>query len=97
MTSCIKVMLGEAALGFIGLVALEIAGAILFPSITDTDEIKSVVAKFITFGDPLPNGFRYFHGYILAGIAFVHLYLGPTSYGAAQPCQTKRCFNLTSV
>jgi hypothetical protein len=70
----VKVLLGVAALGLVSLIALLIGGAMLIHSITDTDKVKSVAAKFMTIGDPLPNGFHYFHGYVVAGIPFIQIW-----------------------
>jgi hypothetical protein len=74
MTKLVKVIIVVGVIGILATIGLLIAGGLLVKSITDPANIKQVVAKFMAISDPLPSGFRYFHGYVVSGIPFVQIW-----------------------
>jgi hypothetical protein len=73
MTTSKKIVIVVATFGVACLIGLLAAAIFFIHSLTDTSTVKSLAAKFMTIGSPLPEGFRYMTGYTVAEVPVVQL------------------------
>lgn len=69
----LKVAIGFGAFGFICLLGLIVAAAVVFLSATNPDHVKSVTATYMTIADPLPKGFTFTAAYEMSGLPIVQI------------------------